>query len=223
MMDVPGLDEREHACALFGLKRVNRVSGTAATLWRAIARLARASGGGPIRVLDVASGGGDVPIALARLAVRAGLEVRLDGCDISEGAVRFARQRAAEQGVAVGFFTLDARADAIPSGYDVLTCSLFLHHLDDAGAEELLRRMAGAAARLLLVDDLVRGGIGYALAWAGCRLLSRSPIVRHDGPASVASAFTPEEVLGLARRAGLVEGVSVARHWPRRFLLSWSP
>jgi len=222
LMDQPGLDAVEHSRALRGLGRINRVSRSAAILWPAIARLARDSGGAPVRVLDVASGGGDVPIALARRAARARLDVRVEGCDISEGAVRFARQRATDRSVAVRFFTLDALAGSIPAGYEVLTCSLFLHHLNDADAVNLLRRMGDAAGRLVLLDDLVRSRVGYALAWAGCRLLSRSPIVRHDGPVSVSSAFTPAEVRELARQAGL-EGVSVARHWPRRFLLSWSP
>ncbi len=41
------------------------------------------------------------------------------------------------------------------------------------------------------------------LAWIGCHLLSRSPIVRHDGPVSVAGAYTIPEVRELAERAGL--------------------
>jgi len=222
LMDQPGLDAGEHARALSGLGRINRVSLSDAILWPAVARLAQACGAAPIRVLDLASGGGDVPIALACRAARARLDVRIEGCDISQGAVHFARRMATERGVAVRFFALNALADSIPEGYDVLTCSLFLHHLDEADAVRLLRRMADAARRLVLVDDLVRSRMGYALAWAGCRLLSRSPIVRHDGPVSVSSAFTPAEVRELAKRAGL-EGVSLTRHWPRRFLLSWSP
>jgi hypothetical protein len=80
--------------------------------------------------------------------------------------------------------------------------------------------MGEAAGRAVLVDDLVRGRGGFALAWAGCRLLSRSRVVRHDGPVSVAAAFTPAEALSLARRAGL-EGATIVRHWPQRFLLEW--
>jgi 2-polyprenyl-3-methyl-5-hydroxy-6-metoxy-1,4-benzoquinol methylase len=221
LMDQPGVDPAEHALALNGLGRINRVSRSAAILWPPIARLAQAAGSAPVRVLDLASGGGDIPLALAFRAARARLDVRIDGCDINDGAVRFARQKAANCSVPVQFFTLDALTSSIPEGYDVLTCSLFLHHLDEPDAVRLLRRMASAARRLVLLDDLVRSRVGYALAWGGCRLLSRSPIVRHDGPASVAAAFTPEEVQMLALRAGL-ESVSLTRHWPHRFLLSWS-
>jgi 2-polyprenyl-3-methyl-5-hydroxy-6-metoxy-1,4-benzoquinol methylase len=198
------------------------LSRSAAILWPEIGQITGARGGRAIRVLDLACGGGDVAIALACRAARAGLDLRVEGCDLSERAVRFAGERAARRGAAVRFFTLDARSGTIPADYDVLTCSLFLHHLGDAEAVGFLGRMAAAARRLVLVDDLVRSRVGYALAWLGCRLLTRSPIVRHDGPVSVSSAFTLEEVRDLAQRAGLA-GARLTRHWPSRYLLSWSP
>ena len=169
----------------------------------------------------MASGGGDVPLALTERAARARLHIQIEGSDVSSEAMRFARARALDCGAAIRFWTLDVLSDPIPEGYDVVTCSLFLHHLDEAGAIALLTKMANAARRLVLVNDLVRGRIGYGLAWVGCHLLSRSPIVRHDGPVSVASAYTIPEVSALAERAGLV-GASLSRHWPCRFLLHWN-
>jgi 2-polyprenyl-3-methyl-5-hydroxy-6-metoxy-1,4-benzoquinol methylase len=220
-MDQPGLDAQEHARALAGLGRINRLSRSAAILWLRIARLAREQSSSPLRVLDVACGGGDIPVSLARRASRAGLVVRVDGCDVSDEAVRFAQSIAARYGVDVGFFLLNALHDPIPERYDVITCSLFLHHLDQDDAILLLQRMAAATRRIVLVNDLERTRRGYWLAWVGCRLLTRSPIVWNDGPISVAAAFTGPEARTLAERAGL-HGAAVTRHWPERFLLSWS-
>lgn len=223
IMDQPGLTPEMHASALRGLGRINSFSRSAAILWPSIAALARGRGPGdpPLRVLDLASGGGDVAIALARRAKGEGLELDVEGCDISSQAVEFARDRARHRGIDVRFFESDALADTPPrDDYDVIACSLFLHHLDEAAAIELLRRMAEAAGQLVLVNDLVRGRFGYWLAKFGCRLLSRSPVVHYDGPASVAGAFTVEEARGLAERAGL-SGTTITRHWPQRFLLSW--
>jgi SAM-dependent methyltransferase len=221
LMDQPGLDANEHARALTGLGRINRASRSAAILWPALFQLARSDTVARLRVLDLGTGGGDVPIALAGRAARDRLPIHFDGCDKSALAVRFATENAISKGRAVRFFTFDAMTDSIPNDYDVLMCSLFMHHFDDADATGLLRRMAGAAGRMVLVNDLIRCRVGYALAWAGCRLLSRSPIVHHDGPASVASAFTLKEVRELARRADLGE-IALARRWPFRFLMAWS-
>jgi SAM-dependent methyltransferase len=221
IMDQPGLVAVEHAAALMGLGRINRVSGSAAILWPAIENLARRHAGRAIRVLDLATGGGDVPIMLARRARRAGVDVAIAGCDISPVAVAFAARSANEAAVPVRFFRLDALNETLPEGPDVVTCSLFLHHLGDDEAVRLLRKMAEAAGSTVLVNDLLRSRVGYWLAWSGCRLLSRSPIVHHDGPASVRAAFSLAEAGELAYRAGL-DGVRLSRRWPGRFLLSWS-
>jgi len=215
LMDQPGLDPAEHARALRGLRRVNWLSGTPSAFWGCI-RALNPSADSPLRMLDVACGGGDNALALARRAERA---VKIAGCDISPVAVACARRAADRAGAAVRFFEHDALRDPLPEGYDVVTCSLFLHHLDEEQAVGLLRRMAAAARRLVLVDDLVRSRAGYVLAWVGCRVLSRSPVVHYDGPVSVAAAFRPDEAAALAARAGLRD-VSVVRHWPQRFLLS---
>ena len=99
-------------------------------------------------------------------------------------------------------------------------CSLFLHHLANDEALQLMRSMASAARQAVLIDDLLRTQWGYALCWVGCRILSRSPIVHVDGPLSVQGAFTVPEVRSLADQAGL-SGARIKRHWPERFLLSW--
>jgi 2-polyprenyl-3-methyl-5-hydroxy-6-metoxy-1,4-benzoquinol methylase len=222
-MDQPDLDQGKHFAALAGLGRINRLSRSDAILWPSIAPLARDSRiqGRPLRVLDVACGGGDVAIALALRGARAGLDLQVEGCDISPRAVGFACRQAESRGVSVRFFALDALHQDLPADYDVVCCSLFLHHLDETDAVELLRRMAAAARRRVLVNDLIRGRRGYLLAWAGCRLLSRSPVVHEDGPTSVAAAFSIGEALSLAGRAGLGDAI-LTRHWPQRFLLSWS-
>ena len=223
LMDQPGLEPAEHVRALQGLGRINVLSRVGSVLWPRIERLARLQGMNdpPLRVLDLATGGGDTPITLARRAAAKGLNVEIDGCDINPQAIHHAEGQASARGIRVKFFVLDALRDRLPSDYDVLCCSLFLHHLSETDAIAMLRRMAAAAQCLVLVDDLVRSRWGYLLALVGCHVLSTSRIVHVDGPTSVAAAFTPSEALSLAERAGL-QGTSLTRHWPQRYLLTWS-
>jgi SAM-dependent methyltransferase len=222
IMDDPGLDRQSHETALYGLERINRLSHTDRALWLEIAGLDRAMGteDRPLRLLDVACGGGIVALALAARARRAGRTIHVEGCDISPRAVEFATRRARDAEIDARFFTCDALAGPFRDHYDIVTCSLFLHHLAADDAVRLLENMAVTATRLLLVDDLVRGAAGYLLAWLGCRVLTRSKVVHADGPASVAAAFSVLEARAIARRAGL-ERATIRRHWPQRFLLSW--
>ena len=95
---------------------------------------------------------------------------------------------------------------------------LFLHHLTDAEAVSLLAALALRTRHLLLVNDLDRGWWGHFVVRLGSFLLTRSPVVRFDGPASMGGAFTRAETRELAARAGL-DGATVGWRWPCRWLL----
>src|SRR5260370_18120119 len=115
VMDQPGLDPAQHARALRGLARINWWSRSSGILWPALLAQARAAGG-PLRVLDLATGAGDVPIRLGRRARRAGVPVRIEGCDVSSVAVDYARRRAERVGAAVRFFVPTPLARPLLSG-----------------------------------------------------------------------------------------------------------
>ena len=220
LMDDPGLDDALHVGALRGLARINRISAVANTLEQVLAGVLAVPSQRPLRVLDVACGGGDVAIALAQWARRHGLDVELSGCDRSPFSVAYARRRAEREGVGVAFFELDVGRDALPEGYDVVSSSLFLHHLDSGAAVAFLRELRRTAGRLVVVNDLVRGTGGLLLAALATRVLTRSPVVHVDGPRSVRAAFTVAEVRRMAADAGLADA-RIDRCWPFRFVLTW--
>jgi 2-polyprenyl-3-methyl-5-hydroxy-6-metoxy-1,4-benzoquinol methylase len=229
-MDAPTLPAAAHVAALRGLARINALSGVTDALWRALrahAPLRRtlcgpaAAGAAPLRILDVASGAGDVALGLWHRATRAHAAVEIAGCDCSPRAVAFATTRAAAAGSAVRFVTCDVLHAGLPSGpFDFILCSLFLHHLATADVVRLLRDMAAAARVAVLVSDLRRSAAALAFTWLGTRVISRSPVVHADGARSVRAAFTRVELRELAARAGLA-GATITRQWPFRMSLSW--
>src|SRR5579859_3432912 len=180
VMDQPGLVVARHRAALRGLARINALSGIAHVFWPALRDLAQECAPRHVRVLDVATGGGDVPLNLWRKARRTGTSLILEACDVSPVAIDFARAAAESQAANVRFFVHNAVGCPLPERYDAVICSLFLHHLTDDQACDLLRRMADAAGRLVLVNDLSRGRLGWLLAWAGCRILTRCDVVHTD-------------------------------------------
>jgi 2-polyprenyl-3-methyl-5-hydroxy-6-metoxy-1,4-benzoquinol methylase len=220
-MDDPSLDVASHRRALRGLMRINRISRTAAAVARPIFEMARRDGVRSLRVLDVASGAGDVVMSLADLARRQDIPIEVEGCDISDTAIDFAREIADRRGTKVRFFTCDALHDGLPGGYDVVMCNLFLHHLADDDAVRLLRTMRDAATRMVLVNDLERRIAGYWFTAWGTRVISRSPVVHVDAVRSVRAAFTLDEARDMARRAELHDA-QVRRIVPFRWLLTSS-
>ena len=220
VMDQPQLDFDQHCRALTGLARLNRLSDSVGASWGPIERIGRQFGR-PLRILDLATGGGDIPIGLWQRARRVGLNVEILGLDISPRAVEIARGRADRGAAAVRFAQGDALCGDLPDDFDVVVSSLFLHHLDDNEAVELLARMAVAARHLVLVNDLVRSLGRLAMVAVATRLVTRSDVVRVDGLRSIRAAFTMDELRQLARSAGL-EGATVSRRWPCRMLLEWN-
>ena len=210
LMDGPDLDQARHIQALEALARVNRISGVPPRIWREILHLNQRNHDRrrdrPIRLLDVACGGGDVPVDVARRAHKAGMPLVVHGCDSSLVALEHARREAERWGVAADFFPRDVVAEGLPGGYDLVCSSLFHHHLSREDAVGLLRDMAEAGQRVL-VQDLLRGTLGYVLAWSGLRLLSRSEVAHVDGPRSVRAAFTLSEVRAMVAEAGYAGAV----------------
>lgn len=219
-MDEPDLDRGLHEAALRGLARINSVSFAASALWREIVSVARAQDRSPLRILDVATGSGDVPIRLHALAAKAGVEVALSGCDISATAIEIARAKARSAGAEVDFFEADPVQDPIPQQHDVVLASLFLHHLPEQDAVTLLRHMRDASRSATFVSDLRRSKAGYWLARIATQALTRSSVVHVDGPRSVEAAFTIDEASALAATAGW-DSATVRPLFPCRFLLSW--
>ncbi|CAN5544324.1 class I SAM-dependent methyltransferase [soil metagenome] len=220
LMDDPKISRATHEVALAGLARLNRWSRSDAGLWSLLQPEAKQVAPGALRILDLATGSGDLPVRLACRARRARVNLALAGCDVSLNAIEIARQQAKKRGVNVEFFQRDVIHQELPAGYDVIITSLFLHHLTEPDAIQLLRRMADFAERLVIVNDLNRGWFNLGLVTIASRVLSRSFVVHHDGPASVRAAFTRAEAQQLAARAGLINA-EVVSQTPCRWLLSW--
>lgn len=219
VMDDPALDAASHRAALHGLSRINSVSRAGALLWPTVREALRRAHR-PLRLLDVACGGGDVAIDLHHRARRAGMPLTVHACDLSARAIAFGRERARTLGARVSFEQRDVIADGLPDGYDVITCSLFLHHLSRDGAVDVLQQM-GRRADVVVVSDLQRSCKGLIAAKVCVRALTRSPVVRTDAPQSVRAAFSIPELVQMAREAGL-DGARVRRGFPFRMLLTWS-
>lgn len=220
VMDDPLIERERFIGALKGLHRVNIATQTTRLLWPDIVAAAAHHGERQLRVLDVGSGGGDVAVSLWKRAQRAGLNVAIDGCDISPNALTHARDHARRRDADVTFFSHDVLASPLPEGYDVIMCTLFLHHLPRKNAIAFLKNAADKARNRVVIQDLVRGRLGYLTAYWGVRFLLCNDVCRIDGPRSVESAFTRSEGINLMRQAGLEE-FEVAKRFPFRMIMRW--
>jgi SAM-dependent methyltransferase len=228
LMDDPTLAEADHLHALEALATINAVSRTAIQIAAAVASLIPRDDAGPVQVVDLACGGGDVTLACGRrlAASLGGRDVVMTGVDLSRrglerAAARIAsgREQLAGLPLRFAFVARDLVASGCPP-CDIAISSLFLHHLDDGPAARVLGSMAASCRRGFVVSDLIRSRLGLVLAVLGTSVLSGSRVARIDGPLSVRAARTPEEYRRLLDAAGLTSA-TVHRTWPERVLITW--
>ena len=182
------------------LRRVNRWLGGARLTLRALEGLTAAHApGAELSVLDVGTGAGDIPRAIVEWAHRRGLRPRVVATDVAGELLDLARRGDAE---GVEFALADARNLPFSDrSFDVAACSLVLHHFGPEDAVVVLREMRRVARVGVVVNDLVRGWLGYGGAWALSRVFTSNPLTRHDAPLSVRRAYTRAELAELAALA----------------------
>ena len=216
-MDAPDADPVLVRQSLGFLRRANRLLGYNRATLSHLDRFSRSRRPGePIRVIDFATGSADVPRAILRWADRRGFDVRVVGVDLHATTARAALAQAPDPRLTI------VRADVLrlpfaDGSFDYATTSLFLHHLNDDDVVRVLATMARVARRGIIAADLLRRRRAYA--WIKLLSLGANPMVRHDGPASVAQAFTPDEILALRDRAGATFA-DYHEHFGHRFVLA---
>ena len=196
LMDAPGLSLDEVGEAYRVLRMVNRQLGNRRTILRELARFLREDGvgAGPVSLLDVGAGSGDLPEALrADLARRSITSIALT---IDRDPIAAAEARR------IGLDSARGDALRLPFGdgsIDLVTAVKFAHHFSGDSLARLLAETARVAKRRLVILDIRRHWLAYwgFVAWS--RVFTSNRLVRHDGPLSVLRGFTPGELLELAR------------------------
>jgi len=153
-------------------------------------------------LLDVCCGSGDVARALVRDARRRGVQLSVIALDRSEPILTIARRRTPDD-PNLSFVAGDAVA--LPFGdaaFDVVTCTLALHHFEPDGARAVLRELRRVARHTPIVCDLRRSRLAYAAALGWSRTFCGNRLTRNDAPLSVRRAYTPHEARALAVAAG---------------------
>jgi Methyltransferase domain len=170
--------------SLADLRAINRRFGGISTTRRMIERVAHATGRTEFSLLDVAAGSGDVVAAVKQDIASRGIHLSYTLLD------SFATHLNGHRPSVVG------NALALPfrnSSFDLLSCSLFLHHLEPSEIRMFVAEALRVSRVAVLINDLRRSAFHLALIYAGFPLF-RSRLTRHDAPASVRRAYTAGEV-----------------------------
>jgi ubiquinone/menaquinone biosynthesis C-methylase UbiE len=189
--------------ALRSVSHANRRFGGVRLHARLLQRaLARVPGQARAHVLEVASGRADVlQAALLRLAGASGFTPDVTLLDRSPVHLPDPHAWPAELPAP---HVLEGDALDLPfpdSSVDVVSCCLFLHHLEPPQIVRYLAEAQRVARIAVVINDLERSAIHYRLAQLN-RIIDRSRISRHDGPVSVRRAYTRGELARMLANTG---------------------
>jgi len=205
LLDGPLDDLEELTGNLRDLRRINRLLGGRALSRRAVERLAGREDSPSLCVLDVGTGAADIALDLRRMGA-GGRRVEIVAVDNRPeilAAAQSLEPRLRDAG-GIRLELADGRELPYPDGsFDVAHASLVIHHLEPGEAVGFLREMRRVSRSGVVVNDLVRGRVFWAFAWAGTRLLTRNRLTRNDAPLSVRRAYSVDELRGLLADAGL--------------------
>ena len=211
LLDSDSGSPQEVAASLKDLDRINRWFGGISTTQAMLARVARMTSMNSLSLLEVAAGSGMVPQQMTRQMAKAGVRLNVTLLDRAPSHLTTTFRSVAGDALALPFHD---------ASFDLVSCNLFIHHLSPDELVCFLNEALRVARNAVLINDVVRHPIHLALVYAGT-LLYRSRLTRHDAPASVRQAYTPEEMRELIKKTPAAQ-VQIIRHYLYRMgIIVW--
>jgi len=199
LMDRPQPVSAELERDLHNIRQLNRWFGSYSLISSFVNRWI--TRGITMRILDLATGSGDIPRLIANHARRIGADVRIDALDQQPATLQIAKKLSADY-PNIALIEGNILEWHPSERYDFVLCTLALHHFAEDDAVRVLRRCRELSRRFVLVSDLRRGWLGTIGVYLLTSTIFREPMTQYDARLSVARAFSISEMSEMAKRAG---------------------
>lgn len=198
-MDRPQPVTAELESDLRNLRELNRWFGSYALISRFVRRWIKR--GDHMRIVDLATGSGDIPRLIIDHAREVGAKIDIVALDQNPATLAIARKLSTNY-PEIDFVEGNLLEWQPSDAFDIVFCTLVLHHFEDEEAARVLQRCRELSRRFVLVSDLRRGLLASVGVYLLTALVFRDPMTKYDGRLSAARAFLYRETNELARRAG---------------------
>ena len=168
-----------------------------------------------ITIVDLGCGNGDILRDISKFGRKNNYSFKLIGIDANLAATDYAKELSKEYSE-LSFKTMDILSeDFKKQSYDVVLCTLFLHHFKNEELISFLKTTTDKATIGVVVNDLHRHKLAYYL-FKLIGFFIKNKMVRQDGLTSVLRAFKKKDLENIAKEIKV--HFSIQWKWAFRYL-----
>lgn len=147
-----------------------------------------------ITILDVGCGNGDMLRTLANYAKKRKIKLKLIGIDANYFTIKHA-ERLSTKYPNISYVCADIFEEIKQERlYDVILCTLTLHHFKDDEIITLMNGLKEQSALGIVVNDLHRNALAYYLFVTICFVFRLNHMSQNDGLVSILRGFKKQEL-----------------------------
>jgi 2-polyprenyl-3-methyl-5-hydroxy-6-metoxy-1,4-benzoquinol methylase len=169
-----------------------------------------------ITILDVGCGNGDMLRIVADYLEENDIKCELIGIDANQFAVNYAKY------LSIHYPNIKYRCEDIfdksfeKLEYDIVLCTLTLHHFKDEEIINLLKVFKANAKMGIVINDLQRSSISYRLFQSLCYVFRLNDMSREDGLVSILRGFKRPELEQFSKKLHF-KNYSIQWKWAFRY------
>lgn len=205
--------------ALDKIAKINQLlGGNKLTLQGVQSLMNKVSPNKEVTIVDIGCGNGDMLRALADYASNNNLNFKLIGIDANQFTINHAKELS-KQYQNITYQCEDIFDDKFKDlKYDIVLCTLTLHHFKDAEIIKLVSVFNENASIGIVINDLQRSAVAYRLFQVLCFVFRLNKMSKEDGLVSILRGFKKDELEDFSKRLGFKK---YTIEWKWAFRYQW--
>ncbi|MFN3756778.1 MAG: methyltransferase domain-containing protein [Flavobacterium sp.] len=200
IMDDFQLQGPELLDALDKIAFINKVLGGNQLTVQGLQKLLATSTLDKVTIVDVGCGNGDMLRVLADGVIKKGVILELIGIDANLHTIAYAEELS-DKYPNIRFRCEDIFSESFSEmNYDILLCTLTLHHFKNEDIDYLLSLFCKQAQVGVVINDLHRSAISYRLFKLFSKAFKLNAMSREDGLTSILRGFTKKELVDFSKK-----------------------
>lgn len=219
IMDNFALEGETLRDALDKIAKINQLLGGNGLTLRGISKLlSEEDKNRTFKIVDVGCGNGDMLRKLADYGKKNNLKLDLLGIDANQFTISHAEK------LSENYLNIKYRCENIFDDkfkelkYDIVLCTLTLHHFKDNEIIDLLTIFYKNAIIGIVINDLQRSAIAYRLFQILCVVFQLNKMSKEDGLTSILRGFKKQELINFSRKLNFK---NIVIQWKWAFRYQW--